>query len=209
MILNELSLLDDTMDIMVDTGEEILDSLIKNEALAMIPGVKIGVFLCKAGKGYADYRLKRKLETFLYECRDLEISKVEKFVQKNVKNEKVVGNLFLDEIYNLDHDKKARLAGRLYKYCLYEGIEEETYHRVLKAIAGCYFEDIILLKDLEGIDYYINTGKEIPVEVITGLFFAGFLNDVGIDGGGCTDDNPGGTMYALSEIGKIVVKLIY
>lgn len=200
--------LDDASGVLVDISDTVLDTLAENEILDVIPGVRIAVTLIKAGKGYGEERLKRRLIGFLIECSGINKLDAERFIQKYVQDEKKAGYRLLDGLYDLDSDDKARLVGRIYRYCILNRLSLDTFYRLMKIINECYFEDIVLLNKIDNSEF-TNNGKTVPEEIIDSLFYHGMLKNMGFDGGGLTDDEPGGTVYIINYYGKIIRDALY
>ena len=206
---NDIVPYDDFKEIAIDKFDDIIAEIFKgNSIFENLPFVKIAVGLLKSYNGYAEHRLKRKLTYFLHACKDLDNNEIESFLEKNTHNAWKIGILMLDELYDLDSDQKAILAGRLFKYCVRNNAAIDDYHRILNSISRCYFKDLCELKHFSMDTEWVNDGSIIPVEVVNGLFTVGFLSDVGIDGGGFGYSEAGGTMYTLSKYGKIVSDLL-
>lgn len=193
-----------SLDVVVDTMDNIIGNLMNNEVVGAMPYMKslIGVF--KVYRSYHDLRLLEKLSAFFEECKNLDVDDVNKFM--NSQNEENIGKIFTDYIDRMDCDEKCVLMGKIYKLMIDERWTAESFYRIASTIRNCFYSDLVELKKFPIDDRLTDDGKIVESEVVQDLFVNGLLIDCGPDGGDLNEE--GGEQYMVNKYGELIARVI-
>ncbi len=194
-------------DLDIDLADNIISIILEEDY--NIPLVKTAIAIYKTGKGISEYLFAVKLQKFLQECKNIDKEKQQAFITKNVEGkEKRVGLNFIQLLSNLDEVEKATIVGKVYKYCVENGLNIKFYLRICYLVNECYYDDILELKHFRTNDRISSKNKVMDTETLVSLYAAGLLSEYGYNGGGFTDEDDEGTIFGLNKYSEIIVDLM-
>ncbi|WP_445736970.1 hypothetical protein [Mariniflexile sp.] len=152
----------------LETG---FDLLIESEALKDIPVFGIGFKTYSIYKKITESFFTKKLLKFLYELKDIPLSKREGFIAElESKNEtEKAGEKLLVTLNRLNEVDKATIIGKLLKKAILGKITFDNFKRLTHIIDNTYLEDLESLKNNE---YLRNINDDIK----SNLHQVGLLN---------------------------------
>jgi hypothetical protein len=158
---------------LVDYGEVLLDSVMKNDTVEKIPILGTIISLGKLGWGVRQIHFAKKLIKFLSAC---QMSEDEKrgFAKKiQEMNENELGEKLIIAIDRSDDEIKAEYMGRLFKQYAQGKFPLGEFKRAINAIENVYLEDMYIIYLMPGEIQFK------PAYITANLYSLGLL-DVGI-----------------------------
>ena len=161
-------------------------------------------------QGYAELKVKQfkaKLQTFM-EASDLKEEQINSFMLNCSDEEKIWIQEFLFEtLYSADEKEKCKLYGYIFHELVLGYITRNEARRLIYGVKNLFVED------LEKLDSY-SPQKIGDDDVSIPLENAGLLRDNGSNSGVIRDegedeeDENAGTIYILSERGRLLLKIL-
>jgi hypothetical protein len=152
----------DISDLLVDAAEFSLDQFLQNETLKDIPIIGS---IAKIYGGINDIRqlvFLRKVSFFLFEFQKVSAKEKDRFIKKIVKDNgtsQKVGETVITLLDRLDHQDKAKFAGRLFVAYAKNEIDNNQLFRALHIIDKMYIGDIRAIKKVK--DHLRFTSEEL------------------------------------------------
>lgn len=123
-------------EVVTDTAEVILDSVLSEGVLKEIPVLGTIIRLAKAGKSISDQLILNKIQRFLFELQKTPPYEREQFIQKyggNAEEQKVLGENLLLALERLDDVEKPRLLALFFSSYMREQIDKTMFTRLARA----------------------------------------------------------------------------
>lgn len=194
-------------DLLIDSGENLLDAFSNNELVKQIPCIKGLIALGKDVSSYIDRREQKKLVEFLMNCNSLSAEHISNFLGKHTENKEKTGERILDSVLAMNQPEKAILAGKLYDKVAARGTDFDDYFRLAQAIQNCYYEDLKYLLKFKDDKEFPNSGDEISKLAANNLYHLGLLRTShDFDGGGASIPEEAFEWegYFINEYGKLI-----
>lgn len=187
-------------ELMVNSGEKLIDSITDNQALREIPLIKTLIGITKAGIGISDYLFTKKVIKFIQGSKFSDKAR-EKFlrrIKRDKKFEAKVGETLFLLLEKLDDMDKPELIGLFFSEFLEGKLSFVDFVRLSKAMERVFLPDLAEFKkiaDVNGVDYeedhFFSTDAEVS------LLHAGLIR---IYTAGDTPD------VLISPVGDLMVK---
>lgn len=207
----ELTIITDNFkDVGIEMSEVVLDSFLKDGLLKEIPGINLLLAFFKTGKQMMDYAYKKKLAAFINGYASLPkrtVKRVEKAIEDPAKLRDLGDDLLLI-LDKADKIVKAELIGKVFKMFWFGDISSSTFFRLCHMINRSFYDDLLFLTKFTDAKTVITSFSDIIDDTILDeLFSAGWLSNLGIDGG-TFDGKDSGTRYGLNSYGEIIIGLL-
>ena len=205
--MKNAKIMDPVLNSVQDLGEVAIDSLLDNSFWKDIPVLSTVVNVVKVGTTIKDNMFLRKLYRFLYEYKQLDDVTKKKIQERIIsyKEKCSLGEEIVSVIDSFENSKKAALIVCVLKFLTQDDLDVDVYLVLIDRIAKCYYADLMWVKKFETEDSkYCDHNDKIPGSVLSQLYFSGFLDNVGFDGGDLSDTMPCGQVYQLNQYGVIM-----
>lgn len=162
---------DKVSEIAADIAEAGIDQFIDNDFLKDIPILGIGIKGYELARRISESFYRKKIIKFLFELKNIPISKRISFIEKlegNAKEGRKVGEAILVILNRLDDIDKASIIGKLFKAYINEDIGLPDFLRLSHIVDRLFIADLASLK---GNSMLYN----ITSDVKESLAFAGIL----------------------------------
>jgi hypothetical protein len=208
-ILPEMSLLEtinstNLSDLLIDTGEVLVDQMLSESPFRDIPIIGSIVRIAKAGIDISNYLFIKKVMRFLFALREIPQSKRHKFIEQINEDEKLrkrVGeNLFM-LLHRLDDMQKPEMLSRVFGAYIQGVIDYLTYQKLATAIDRVNVYNLHCL-----IDFYKEDSKHKVADdhIMQNLAMAGLVNIMVVKGMHVGPLEG----YTKNEIGNLFIKIV-
>ena len=192
-------------NIVFDSAEVALDSVLTEGVLSELPIVGTVVNLAKAGQSVAEELFLRKLLRFLLELRSVPVEDRAKLLAKypdGTKGQRDLGENLLLTLERLDSVQKPALLARFFAAYIREQIDYLTFSRLAQALERF---NLALTPHLSWFYTHVGPPMETTEDIQHELSLAGLLT-ASLEASGAFGGSAG---YYQSPIGKLFVELGY
>lgn len=141
---------DNLQDIIIDSGEIIIDSLIDNEILKAIPVLGTSLNIVKGIKDIRDWTYLRKVKAFVENLGDITEEQRSKLIEKSRIDQKSrlkFGEALFTTIEQSNTTVKMEYLAVAFEAFLNDDIEDYDLRAICYAIDNTYIDDLILIID--------------------------------------------------------------
>lgn len=174
-----------------------LDLIVNSEILKDIPIFGTGFKIYSLYNKITEAFFAKKLLKFLFEIKDVPVSKREKFVERLKANNETskAGEQLLIVLTRLNDIKKAAIIGRLLNKTILGDILLKDFQRLCHIIDSSYIEDILLFKNNELL-------QDISDDIKSNLHQIGLLNQT------IKDDREKDAKFEYTKVNKIMKPIL-
>jgi hypothetical protein len=214
---DEITITENFSDILFDTPEVFIDSLLHDGILKELPFVRTLIGMYKTSKQIIDVNYLMKLQAFIYGFKRLSIKSERKIISKlNDGKEKDIGANILLIIDRVESTQKAELIGKLFRILINNEIYHEVFLRLCHMIDKIYYDDLLILTNIfddDGNIKYNPRGNYPEGQILSqlgivknDLITGGWIQDLSSDN--VQDSEKEENRYQLTYYGKIVMRLL-
>lgn len=143
--------LNQTIDLIADLSEAVLDTLINNQILQNIPVLGTAVKLARTGSSISDRIFLLKIQKFLDAFEPDSSEEVQRFAQElesgDVDASRTAGTLLL-VIDQIDDLAKAPIIAVIFRALLQRDIDKSEFRRMVAAVNAALVDDLLEVIDL-------------------------------------------------------------
>lgn len=197
---------DELADLGGTIGDIALDSVITTGALDGVPVVGTLVNIARSGAAIRDLVFQRKVIAFLTSfANESDPTSRKEFVRKIEEKDdgQRFGETILLLLERMDDLSKPVIVGRLMAAAARGDMTLVEALRLGRIVDRAFIEDLRLLPD------FVDDKVQPDETVADALFSAGLLSNVGISGGGYSEEegeDPGGTFYSRNRYARLLIE---
>ena len=215
--MSKYDIAESDMNNMTELGVDAIDALISSLDIApfleVFPIFRAILVAARASVNYTDMRIKYRLVSFLKGIGTVGEDELNDFIRTTASDEEKTGQRMVDALYDMESNKKAALAGRVYRYCLLNKYDLDAFYRILSCINRVYYEDLFVLSRIKNLknSQIANDGNVESVEIIDGLYASGLLSNKGTGSdvkGGRFVLNDGLDIFGLNKYGEAIAAVL-
>ena len=170
------SIKSNSIDIIADHSEAILDATLESGILKDIPIFGSLVKLTKLGNSVRDFLFTKKLMSFLTQVSEIDAQDRSKFIDKHLSNHKEreeLGERLLTTIDTVDSSKKANYIGKAFHLYLQEEVSKNQFYDLVYSIENfkIHYTELFIETCLN-----MENDKKAKLEIIDHFFICGLLH---------------------------------